>query len=223
MNQAKDDSTPHSEGAPIRVLLVEDHCVVRQGIRHLLELDEGIKVVGEAETGEDAVEQALHKHPDVVLMDIRIPGKDGIQATKEIKKACPHIDVIVLSSYADQYETEAMEAGASACLTKSIGYNGLSEAIRVARPRITGGGICPGTASRQRRAKPSASRHEQVLSEREIELLRCLASGIDSREIRKHLSISEPALRRCMRSIFDKLGVGNRTHALGEAYRRRLL
>lgn len=114
----------------IRVLLVDDHKVVRQGIRHLLELDEGIEVVGGAETGEEALSEAYLRRPDVVLMDIRIPGLDGIEATRQLKQTFPDMEVIMLTSYAKEYVSQAIEAGASGYLLKSVDYKELSQTIR---------------------------------------------------------------------------------------------
>jgi NarL family two-component system response regulator LiaR len=207
----------------LRVLLVDDHKVVRQGIAHLLELDEGIEVVGEAETGEDALAEANLKRPDVVLMDIRIPGMDGIEATRQLKKAHPDMDVVMLTSYADDYVPEAIEAGASGYLLKSVDYNELSQAIRAVHAGET---VIDRSLSREslgRFADLIRATKEADLSDRELDILRLLASGASGADAAAQLSITSTALKRHLRHIFNKLGVENRVHAIAEGYRRKLL
>ncbi len=207
----------------LRVLLVDDHKVVRQGIAHLLQLDEGIEVVGEAETGQDALAEADLKRPDVVLMDIRIPGMDGIEATRRLKKAFPDMDIIMLTSYADEYVPEAIEAGASGYLLKSVDYNELSQAIRAVHAGETVFDRSLGREFLGRFADLAHKSKEATLSEREMDILRLLASGTSGGEIAAQLSMTSTALKRHLRHIFNKLGVENRAHAIAEAYRRKLL
>lgn len=207
----------------IRVLLVDDHKIMRQGMRHLLELDEGIEVVGEAETGEEALSQAHLTYPDVVLMDIRIPRLDGIEATRQLKQAYPDMDIIMLTSYAQDYVPEAIEAGASGYLLKSVDYKELSQAIRAVH---AGEAIIDRSLGRDlfgRFADLIRASKEVNLSDRELEILRLLASGMNSKEIAAHVFISDSTVKRELRHIFNKLGVDTRAHAVAEAYRRRLI
>ncbi|RLC94753.1 MAG: DNA-binding response regulator [Chloroflexi bacterium] len=207
----------------IRVLLVDDHKIMRQGMRHLLELDEGIEVVGEAETGEDALAEADLKRPDVVLMDIRIPGMDGIEATRQLKRAYPDMDVVMLTSYADDYVPEAIEAGASGYLLKSVDYGELSRAIRAVR---AGEAIIDRSLGRElfrRFADLSRASKEADLSGRERDILRLLASGLNAKEIAGQIFVSHATVKRDLRQIMRKLNVESRTHAIAEAHRRKLI
>lgn len=207
----------------IRVLLVDDHQIVRQGIRLLLELDEGIEVVGEAATGEEALIRARATSPDIVLMDIRVPGMDGIEATRQLKQAHPDIDVIMLTSYAEEYVPEAIRAGASGYLLKSVSHDELSKAIR---------GVCAGESVIDRSlgrdlfrrlAEMPTPHKSTTLTDRELEVLHLLASGMSARDITAQLFISETTLKRELRHIFNKLGVDNRSQAIAEACKRKLI
>lgn len=207
----------------IRVMLVDDHRIVRQGMRRLLELDDGISVVGEANSGDEAVALAASVCPNVILMDIRIPGLDGIEATRRVRAANPTIEVIMLTSYADAYLSDAIEAGASGYLLKSVGYEELRHAIRVV---CSGGTALDPSLGRElftRFGELSRSTKGPTLSDRELDILRLLASGTNGKDMSKRLFISETTLKREFRHIFDKLGVSSRAQAIAEAYKRRLI
>jgi len=207
----------------IRVLLVDDHKIIRQGIRRLLELDEGIEVVGEAETGEAALAEVATVAPDVVLMDIRLSGMDGIEVTRQLKQACSEIKVIVLSSYTEDYVPEAIEAGALGYLLKSVSYEELSQAIRsVYAGQATIDGSLVGDLFR-RVAELGQAGKDAGLSQRQLQILRLLASGLGNKEITGELFISSTTLKRELRHIFNKLGASTRAQAVAEAYKRRLL
>jgi DNA-binding NarL/FixJ family response regulator len=207
----------------IRVLLVDDHKIMRQGLRRLVELDGGLEVVGEAETGEEALAEVRAKSPDIVLMDIRIPGVDGIEATRQIKQSHPRVEVIMLTSYVEEYMPEAIEAGASGYLLKSVGYEELSNAIRAVH---SGEVIIDRSLGRElfrRFADLTRASKESALTERELEILSLLASGMSGRQIAAQLFISETTLKRELRHTFNKLGVDNRAQAIAEACKRELL
>jgi NarL family two-component system response regulator LiaR len=207
----------------IRVLLVDDHKIMRQGMRHLLELDEGIEVVGEAETGEESLAEARLKRPDLVLMDVRIQGMDGIEATRQLKKAYPDMDVVMLTSYADDYVPEAIEAGASGYLLKSVDYKELSQAIRAVH---AGEVIIDRSLGREffrRFADLSRASKQADLCNRELDILRLLASGLNAKEIAVQIFVSHATVKRDLRHIMEKLGVDSREHAVAEAYRRKLI
>jgi len=207
----------------IRVLLVDDHKIVRQGMRHLLELDEGIKVVGEAENGEEALASATATKPDVVLMDVRIPGESGIEVTRHLKSLDPTIEVIILTSYAEEYVSQAIEAGASGYLLKSVDYKELCSAIRavcrgeVVIDRTLGRDLFHRFASLSRESKRAH------LSDRQLEVLQLLAAGLSRREISERLFLSETTVKREFSQLFDKLGVSSGAHAVSEAHRRGLI
>lgn len=207
----------------IRVLMVDDHKIMRQGMRRLLELDNGIEVVGEAETGEEALAEVANKSPDIVLMDIRIPGIDGIEATRRLKRSHPEVEVIMLTSYVEEYVPEAIEAGASGYLLKSVGYDELSQAIRAVH---AGEAIIDRSLGRElfrRFTHLKRSGKEAFLSDRELEILSLLASGMSGKQIAARLFMSDTTVKRELRHIFNKLGVDNRAQAIAEAYRRKLL
>jgi len=207
----------------IRVLMVDDHKIMRQGMRRLLELDNGIEVVGEAETGEEALAEVANKSPDIVLMDIRIPGIDGIEATRRLKRSHPEVEVIMLTSYVEEYVPEAIEAGASGYLLKSVGYDELSQAIRAVH---AGEAIIDRSLGRElfrRFADLTRAAKQPTLSDRELEILSLLASGMSGKQIAARLFMSDTTVKRELRHIFNKLGVDNRAQAIAEAYRRKLL
>jgi len=217
------DDEPRMGVKKIRVLLVDDHKIVRQGMRHLLELDEGMEVVGEAETGEEALSHATLANPDVILMDIRIPGMDGIEATRELKRTSPDIEVIMLTSYADDYVSEAIEAGASGYLLKSVDYEELSQAIRAVHAGEVAIDRSLGRDLFHRFADLTRTSRQAHLSNRQLQILELLSSGTSRKEIGARLFLSDTTVKREIRHIFDKLGVDSTAHAIAEAYRRRLL
>ena len=208
---------------PIRLLLVDDHKLFRQGMRRLLELDDGVEVVGEADTGERALVEVKSKRPDVVLMDIRIPGVDGVEATRRIKQDFPHVGVIMLTSYAEEYVPESIEVGASGYLLKSVGHEELSKAIRSVH---SGEAVIDPSLSRdlfRRFGEMRRANKEAILSPRQVEILHLFASGMNGRSVAVKLFISDTTLKREMRHIFAKLGVETRAQAIAEAYAKKLL
>ena len=206
-----------------RVLLVDDHMIVREGMRRLLEVDAGIEVVGEASSGEEALVLVRSASPDVVLMDIRLRGMEGIAATRQIKKAHPHIEVIVLTSYADEYLSEAIEAGASGYLVKSVGSRELRSAIQAVRSGETIVDRSLGRELFARFGEMARASKGADLSDRELEIVTFLASGLSGKDIAARLFISETTLKRELRHIYEKLGVSTRAQVVGEAYKRNLL
>lgn len=206
----------------IRVLIVDDHPVVREGIRRLLELDEQISVVGEAGSGEEALARMDECPADVTLMDIRMPGIDGIEATRQLRVRYPNLKVIVLSSFGDEYLAEAIEAGANGYILKTATQPELVRAV----VQAAGGQspidarLTPGLLGRL--AELSRMTQRQGLSSRRREILRLVANGVPSKEIAARLSVSQATLTRELRHVFNLLGVDDRTHAVAEAYRRNL-
>ncbi len=207
----------------IRLLLVDDHPVVREGIRRLMELDEQVSVVGEAGSGEEALEQMEASPADVALMDIRLPGIDGIEATRRLLARFSDLKVIVLSSFGDQYLVEAIEAGAKGYLLKTAtqpdlvcavvqAANGQTPIDPELTPRLVG-----------RLAELSRMSPCPGLSGRQQEMLRRIAEGVPSKELAGSLSISNATLTRELRHVYDLLGVNSRAHAVAEAFKKGLL
>ena len=205
----------------IRVLLVDDHQVVREGLKRMLEPDKDIKVVGEAVNGEDAITQAELLSPDVILMDIKMPDMDGITATRQLRQKMPDIKVIMLTLY--EYVTEAVEAGASGYILKDASRERLIQAIHDAYD-----GYSPLAPSLTRQvltelANLSRVSRDSLLSERQCEILRLIAAGLVSRDIGVKLCISESTVKKELAHIFDKLGVNDRAQAVSEAMKQKLI
>jgi DNA-binding NarL/FixJ family response regulator len=208
----------------IRVMLVDDHTLLRQGLRNMLEGGGNIAVIGEAENGETALAQIGTLSPEVVLMDITLPGMNGIETTRRIKEHHPQVQVLMLTMHIDdRLAMEAVEAGASAYLVKSIAQEELIKTIEV----VHGGKglIHPiGTERVMGRMvympQPWDLEVERPrLSSREKEVLRCLCDGDSNREIAQELFISEKTVKSHLRRIFKKLGVHDRSHAISLAFR----
>ena len=208
----------------IRVLLVDDHQVVREGLRRMLEVEDDIRVVGEATGMEEALKLAELHCPDVVLMDIKMPGVDGVEATRRLKEKQPACNIIMLTLY-EEYIAEAIKAGAAGYLLKDIKREELSQAIRVAYQ-----GQSPLNASLARklviefndRARDRA-KQERSLSERQLDMLRLIAAGATNKQIAGQLFLSETTVKREMHSLFAKLEASSRSMAVSEAYRKKLI
>lgn len=220
---------------PIKVLLVDDHAMLRDGLRSILQMEPDIAVVGEAEDGEGAVRQAVQLQPDVVLMDIRLPGIDGIEATRRVKLACPGAAVIMLTMHDDdELLFSAIREGAAGYLLKTLPS---AEVVRAVRASARGESLVhPAMArkliegfanlSRARGdAQPGAARDadESALTPREKEVLGLLVKGESNREIAQHLYLSDKTVKQHMTKILRKLGVRSRSQAIIHAVRSGLV
>ncbi|MBA7506646.1 Transcriptional regulatory protein DegU [subsurface metagenome] len=206
----------------IRILLVDDHQVVREGLRRMLELEADMEVVGEAADAKEVLSQVELLSPEVILMDIKMPGIDGIELTRQLKEKQPACDVIMLTLY-DEYLTQAIEAGAVGYLLKDIKREELIRAIRAVHQ---GRSPLDLSLSRDRLAElaaPTESQQRLYLSERELSILRLIADGVTTKEIANQLFLSQASIKRSVGLIFEKLGVRNRSEAVSEAYKRRLI
>jgi DNA-binding NarL/FixJ family response regulator len=207
----------------IRVLLVDDQSLVRAGFRMILEGEADIEVVGEADDGNEAVRQAAELGPDVVLMDIRMPNLDGIEATRQICARDSGTRVLVLTTFdLDEYVFESLRAGASAFLLKDAREEQLVAAIRV----VAEGGALFAPSVTQRLIEEFAKRVDpaerrsglELLTARELEVLRLLAKGKSNAEIAAELVISEHTTKTHVASILQKLDLRNRVQAVVFAY-----
>ena len=207
---------------PITVLLVDDHEVVRQGVRAFLDAQPDIVVVAEAESGEKAIIMAIENAPDVALMDLIMPGIDGVEATRQIKRVSPKTQVIVLTSYhEDKHIFPAIRAGALSYLLKNVGPTELAEAVRKAA--VGEAVLHPGVATRlvrelrgERRERPNPFTE---LSDRELEVLQLIANGRKNAEIAEQLVISEKTVKNHVSNILGKLHLEDRTQAAVLAWR----
>ncbi len=205
----------------IRILLVDDHQVVREGLRHMLKLEEDIEVVGEAGDAKEALAQAETLLPEVILMDIKMPGVDGIELTRQLKEKLPCCNVIMLTLY-EEYLSQAIEAGATGYLLKDIKRDELIKAIRAAHQGRSPINMTLSQDQLVKFAVPEVGSKQQ-LSERELAILRRIADGVTTKEIANEFFLSQTSVKRSVRLIFDKLGVRNRSEAVSEAYKRKLI
>jgi DNA-binding NarL/FixJ family response regulator len=210
---------------PIRVLIADDHTVVRDGLAAVLSRRPGITVVGEASNGVEAVEKAQDLHPDVILMDLRMPEMDGAEAMRRIRERDPDVRFLVLTTFDnDEYIFEAIQAGAKGYLLKDASREDLFRAVAaVYRGESL---IQPAVASRvldrfvelSQRTVPG-----ETLSEREIEVLRLMARGAANKEIASALFISESTVKTHIANIFQKLDVNDRTEAVTTALQKGII
>ncbi|GAA2834876.1 response regulator [Crossiella cryophila] len=207
-------------GRAIRVLLADDHPVVREGLRGMLSLAGDIDVVGEAAGGAEAIELAGRLRPDVVLMDLRMPDLDGATATSRITAELPGVRVLILTTYdADRDIVHAVEAGAAGYLLKDTPRAELTDAVRAAARGETV--LTPTVATKllSHLRAPAA----ETLTAREVQVLRLVAQGCTNAEIGRQLTIGEATVKSHLIKIFGKLGVDDRTAAVTTAMSRGIL
>ena len=207
---------------PIRVLIVDDHPVVRRGLRGFLETCRDLEVAGEAENGKQAFELACELVPDVILMDLLLPGMNGVEAIDRIAAACPATHIIVLTSYPDdEYLFPAMRAGARGYLLKDVEPEVLAAAIRAAA--VGQATLHPSVAAKL--ITGAGGRVEDLpadLSERELEVLRLIARGMSNKEIADALTLAEGTVKSHVSNILSKLHLAHRTQAALYALKHKL-
>ncbi|MCU0507512.1 MAG: response regulator transcription factor [Anaerolineae bacterium] len=206
----------------IRVMLVDDQRLMREGLRTLLDLEEDIEVIGEAGNGEEGVAAFLALRPDVALMDVRMPVLDGVQATRRIVAADPDARIIILTTFDDdEYVLEGLRAGALGYLLKDVGVTELAEAIRAV---MRGGVLIEPSVARKvvaelARLRPAPAPEArpaalvEPLSERELEILRLVAAGLTNRDIAQRLFLAEGTVKNYVTNILGKIGARDRTQA----------
>ncbi|MEZ4502263.1 MAG: response regulator transcription factor [Dehalococcoidia bacterium] len=217
--------TSETTDGRIRVMIVDDHTVVRDGIASLLEADEAFEVAGHASDGVEAVERAPAIKPDVVLMDLRMPRMDGVEAMRRLREASPDLRFIVLTTFdTDEYIFEAIEAGARGFLLKDSSRDDLFRAIRAVHQGDSL--IEPSVAARVLDRMARMTRGESTgptLSERELEVLRLIALGRANKEIAAELTLSESTVKTYVARVFDKLDASGRTEAVTKALQLGLI
>jgi DNA-binding NarL/FixJ family response regulator len=207
----------------IRLLIVDDHPVVRTGLRGMFETDPGFEVVGEAGDGAQAIEQVRATRPDLVLMDLQMPVLDGVAAIERIRQLPEPPPVLVLTTYdSDNQILRAVEAGAAGYLLKDAPRETLFAAVRSA---VAGGSpLAPSVAARlMHRLAPGPAGGDEPLSGRELEVVALVARGASNKEIAHALRISEATIKTHLAHIFEKLGVSDRTSAVTRAIERGLI
>ena len=196
-----------AEASPIRILVVDDHPVVRQGVAGLVDSHPDMRVVGEASNGREAIQQFRAHHPDVVLMDLQMPEMNGLDALMAIRDEAPDARIIVLTTYAgDTQVLRAIKAGARGYLLKSALHRELLETIRA---------VHAGKKSLSAEVSYELAEHatDDVLTPAEVRVLRLIAEGNANKEIAEQLSVSEETVKGQVRNILSKLGAKDRTHA----------
>lgn len=222
------NGSEQEQNSSIRVLLADDHALVREGTRRLLEAEEDIIVVAEAASGEEAMEAVRRFHPDIAIMDIAMPGIGGINATRAIKGEYPETAVLMLSAYDDEpYLMALLEAGAAGFLLKNVHGQELLKALRaVARgesvlPPALAEKMMRRLATQSRMVEQPSAAHQ--LSDRELDVLRLAARGLPNKEIARRLNLSIRTVHSHLANIFAKMHVGSRTEAVLLALREGII
>ena len=207
----------NNDSKPIRILAVDDHALLRQGVASLVNLESDMELVGQASTGREAIEQFKRHRPDVTLMDLQMPDMHGIEAMIAIRSEFPNARIIVLTTYeGDAQALRALKAGARAYILKGRVHRELLDAIRAVH-------------AGQKRIPPEVAARlaehtgEEELSARELDVLRLIAAGNANKEIGAQLSISEDTVKRHVTNILSKLGANDRTHAVTIGLKRGII
>jgi DNA-binding NarL/FixJ family response regulator len=214
----------------ISILLVDDQQLLRQGLRVLLDMEPGIQVAGEAGNGQEALEEYAKLRPDVVLMDVRMPIMDGVEATRQLQERWPGSRIIILTTFDDDtYVFEGLRAGALGYLLKDVSVQELTQAIRTVNE---GGALIEPSITRKVLAEFSRLRHEapasgkpneemvEDLSERELEILQLASEGLTNRQIAERLYLAEGTVKNYFSTIFQKMNVGDRMQAVIKGKRK---
>jgi DNA-binding NarL/FixJ family response regulator len=201
-------------GDVLTVVIVDDHALLRTGTRRILDEAEGFTVLGEAENGDEAVALATQLHPDILLVDIRLPGRNGIEVLRAVATTSPATRCIILSAYDDEaYVQAALGAGAAGYLLKTVPAADLIQAVRAAAAGVTV--LDPAVSSRLtgQQETPRSPDREAVdrLTDREREVVRLVANGLANKAIALNLGISTRTVEGHLNHVFDKIGVGSRT------------
>jgi two-component system, NarL family, response regulator LiaR len=210
-----------SEQKKIRIMIVDDHTVVRSGLGAFISAVPDLELIGEAENGEQAVARAKALLPDVILMDLMLPGMDGVSATRKIKEQNPSIQVIALTSFQeDELVQNALKAGAIGYLMKNVSSRELESAIRSAKQgKMT---LSPEAAQSLVRATQQAAETE-TLTEREKEILKLMVEGLNNAEIAERIVVSLSTVKYHISNILMKLGVDNRVAAVTMAIHKKMI
>ncbi len=211
---------------PIRVLIVDDHAVVRQGLRSLLSMHDDIQVVGEADRGAVVLEKIGALQPDVVLLDIRIPPPTGVEVAHRLRRAYPQVKIIILTTYDDdRYLNEALQAGAHGYLLKDTSRKFLVDSIRQVYngQRLLSPDLVDQVLHNYEAMAKKVAHYEYGLTDNELLVLREISEGSSIKDIAQKIHLSEATIKKRMQDILDKMGVAHRTQAVAEAIRKGLI
>jgi DNA-binding NarL/FixJ family response regulator len=213
----------------IRLVLADDHAVVRSGTRELLEQQPDLKIIGEASDGNEAVRLAGELQPDVMVMDVRMPAMSGVEATRQIKASYPNVKVLVLTAHDDdEYVFALLQAGANGYLLKTAEIEELVRAIRTVAagksalaPEVTGKVVAQFTSGKSLpEVLTETQENYDGLTDRELDILRLVGQGLSNKQIGKRLFISDRTVQAHLSNIFSKLNVSSRTEAVMHAVRK---
>ena len=221
MNQDTAMLETDGQAATVRLVIADDHRMLREGLKHSL-ADEGLNVVGEAADGDEAIDRAIELRPDVVLMDVTMPERNGIEATQEIRRRDPEIKVIMLTMHADaDVLAAAVKAGASGYLLKDCSIEEIAHAIHTtaAGETLMSSNVASSMLVELRRLDDTELEEERVISQREEEVLQLIADGCSTPEVAERLFISQKTVKNHLASIYQKLEARDRTQAVLQAVR----
>lgn len=219
-------TAPLSNPEPIRVMVVDDHPLVRQGVRSLLSNCPDMELVAESDSVSAALESAPVVHPDVILLDIRMPGMTGVEAVRPLFRECPEAKILMLSSFDDEaYIDQAIQAGVHGYILKSASDETLASAVRAAYrgERVLSPTVMDRVVQQAADYSRERARREVGLSDDETRVLRLLVAGASNPKIAAELYLSETTVKRKIQDIFEKLNVTTRAQAAAEAVRRALV
>jgi DNA-binding NarL/FixJ family response regulator len=229
-SEAPRDSSLHAE--PIRTMIVDDHALFRRGLEMVLDEEPDIELVGQASDGTEAVEKAAESLPDVVLMDIRMPRSNGIEACRAMKEAAPSAKIVILTISDEEEDLfEAIRAGASGYLLKDIPLDEVADTVRAVHggqslinPSMAGKLLTEfATLARRDDGERAQELPAPRLTEREMQVLKLVARGMNNRDIAKELFISENTVKNHVRNILEKLQIHSRMEAVMVAVREKLI
>ena len=218
-------SEPADANDPVRVFLIEDHQVVREGTRRLLEFDGEAVVIGEADSGEDALNSPSLSLAQVAMCDVVLPGMNGIETTREMIARYPALKVVMLSAFGDDYLEPALEAGACGYVLKRATQ---AELLRAVQEAASGGSpmspsLSAALVDRFRELQHRDADENPDLTPRQREVMKLVSEGRTTSDVAGTLYISPATVKRELKHVFERLGVGNRAHAVAEAQRRNLI
>lgn len=212
-----------SSWSPIRVLIVDDHPVVRHGLKSLLVGHSDLEVVGEAENGAEVLPWLAGHEIDVILLDIQMRGQSGIEVARRVRLSHPEVKIIILTTFDDEtYLHNALEAGVHGFLLKSVSHESLPDSIRAVMrdERLLSPSLISAVVRNYQKLAQEQARREFGLTVEELEILAAIANGAGNREIAERLFWSEATVKRKLQEILEKMGATNRTQAIAEAIRR---
>jgi DNA-binding NarL/FixJ family response regulator len=220
----------HQQPDTLRVMVVDDHALFRRGLEMVLESESDIELVGEASDGEEAVKRAEELVPDVVLMDVRMPKRSGIEAARQVRELLPHVKILMLTISDDEADLyEAIKSGAAGYLLKEIPIEEVADAIRsvwAGQSRISpsmASKLLTEFAAMSKAADERPQMPTPKLTDREMEVLRLVAQGMNNRDIAKALFISENTVKNHIRNILEKLHLHSRMEAVVYAVREKMI